>query len=75
MGGGGGVGGGKKGVLVRVSCFSLFLFGHLTFSRVMHHQLLKGICSDGRIKALKEIRYEFCMHRCVDILQKDCLCS
>ena len=24
--------------------------------RVMHHQLLKGICSDGRVQALKEIR-------------------
>ena len=23
----------------------------------MHHQLLKGICADGRVQALKEIRW------------------
>ena len=24
--------------------------------RVMHHQLLKGICAEGRVEALKQIR-------------------
>ena len=32
------------------------LFMALCIPRVMYHQLLKGICSEGRLEALREIK-------------------
>ena len=36
---------------------------------VMYHQLVKGICSDGRLQALQEIRYVHCTY-----MIKSCTC-
>ena len=63
---------GRKRAFSSSSLLLMFLCSFLPRAHtcsVMYHQLVKGICSDGRLQALQEIRYVHCTY-----MIKSCTC-